>query len=128
MTRYLGLDVGDRRIGVAVAEDTFGIARPLPTLRRHDVAADVRAVGEIARREEATAVVIGLPLTLRGEEGPQARRVRRFAEACAPLGLPVDLYDERYTTTEAVRLGASDRDAAAAALLLEDYLKERKRR
>lgn len=125
MTRYLALDVGDRRIGVAVAEETFGIARPLPTLRRHDLASDVRAVGEIADREEATRLVIGLPLTLRGEEGAQARRVRRFAEACEPLGLPVDLFDERYTTAEAARLGAPDLDAAAAALLLEDFLKER---
>lgn len=128
MTRYLALDVGDRRIGVAVAEDTFGIARPLPTLRRHDLASDVRAVGGIADREEATRLVIGLPLTLRGEEGAQALRVRRFAEACAPLGFPVELFDERYTTAEAIRLGAHDVDAAAAALLLEDFLKERKRR
>ena len=127
MTRYLALDVGDRRIGLAVADDTFGIARPLSTLRRHDLAGDVRAVGEIARQEEATALVIGLPLTLRGEEGSQALRVRRFADACAPLGLPVVLYDERYTTSEAIRLGAPDVDAAAAALLLEDYLKARKR-
>lgn len=128
MTRYLALDVGDRRIGVAVAEDTFGIARPLPTLRRHDLASDVRAVGDIARREEATSLVIGLPLTLRGEEGAQALRVRRFARACEPLGLDIDLYDERNTTVEAIRLGAPDRDAAAAGLLLEDFLKERKRR
>lgn len=127
MTRYLALDVGDRRIGLAVAEDTFGIARPLSTLRRHDLKGDVRAIGEIAKQEEATALVIGLPLTLRGEEGAQALRVRRFADACAPLGLPVELYDERYTTTEAIRLGAPDVDAAAAALLLEDYLKERRR-
>lgn len=128
MTRYLALDVGDRRIGLAVAEDTFGIARPLTTLRRHDLASDVRAVGEIARREEAMRLVIGLPLTLRGEEGAQALRVRRFAQACESLGLAVDLFDERNTTVEAIRLGAPDRDAAAAALLLEDFLKERRRR
>lgn len=127
MTRYLALDVGDRRIGLAVADDTFGIARPLSTLRRHDLAGDVHAVGQIAKQEEATALVIGLPLTLRGEEGAQALRVRRFADACVPLGLPVDLYDERYTTSEAIRLGAPDVDAAAAAILLEDFLKARRR-
>lgn len=127
MTRYLALDVGDRRIGLAVAEDTFGIARPLSTLRRHDLDGDVRAVGEIAKKEEATALVIGLPLTLRGEEGHQALRARRFAEACERLGLTVELYDERHTTSEAIRLGAPDVDAAAAALLLEDYLGSRKR-
>lgn len=78
----------------------------------------------IARKEEATRVVIGLPLTLRGEEGVQGRRARRFAEACSDAGLAVELYDERFTTAEASRLGAKDLDAAAAALLLEDYLKE----
>lgn len=128
MTRYLALDVGDRRIGLAVAEDTFGIARPLPTLRRHDLEADVRAIGTVAKQEEVGALVIGLPLTLRGEEGMQAQRARRFAEACAHLGLPLELYDERHTTTEAIRLGAPDVDAAAAALLLEDYLSSRRRR
>ena len=85
-------------------------------------------MGDIARLEEATSLVIGLPLTLRGEEGPQALRVRRFALACEPLGLGIDLYDERNTTVEAIRLGAPDPDAAAAGLLLEDFLKERKRR
>lgn len=127
MTRYLALDVGDRRIGLAVADDTFGIARPLSTLRRHDQSGDIRALGEIAKQEEATTLVIGLPLTLRGEEGSQALRVRRFADACASLGLPIELYDERYTTSEAIRLGAPDVDAAAAAILLEDFLKARKR-
>lgn len=127
MTRYLALDVGDRRIGLAVADDTFGIARPLSTLRRHDLKGDVDAIGTIAKREEATALVIGLPLTLRSEEGSQAQRVRRFADACARLDLPIELYDERYTTSEAIRLGAPDVDAAAAGLLLEDFLKARKR-
>lgn len=124
MTRYLALDVGDRRIGVAVAEDAFGIATPLETIRRHDQAGDVQAVARIAKKEEATCIVIGLPLTLRGEESVQAKRARRFAEACAGAGLAVELYDERYTTAEAARLGAKDLDAGAAAVLLEDYLKE----
>lgn len=127
MTRYLALDVGDRRIGLAVADDTFGIARPLSTLRRHDLEGDVDAIGKIAKQEEATALVIGLPLTLRSEEGSQAQRVRRFADACARLALPIELYDERYTTSEAIRLGAPDVDAAAAGLLLEDFLKARRR-
>lgn len=116
--------MGDRRIGVAVAEDTFGIARPLETIRRHDLAGDVRAVARIAKEEEASRVVIGLPLTPRGAEGVQAARTRRFAGACVDAGLEVELYDERYTTAEASRLGAKDLDAASAAVLLEDYLKE----
>lgn len=123
MTRYLALDVGERRIGMAVGDVGGGIARPLRTLRRRSVTFDVAAIGEVARKEEVSALLIGLPLTLRGEEGPQAARVRRFAEACEGTGLPVELYDERYTTAEAVHQGASDADAGAAAVLLEDFLR-----
>lgn len=125
--RYLALDVGERRIGLAVGDEGGGIARPLRTLERRGTDADVAAIGDIARREEVSALLIGLPLTLRGEEGPQAARVRRFAEACARLGLPVELYDERYTTSEAALRGADDVDAGAAAILLEDFLRSSRR-
>lgn len=125
MRRYLALDIGDRRIGLAVGDEGGGIARPLRTLRRRSVDADVEAIGDLARREEATALLIGLPLTLRGDEGPQAARVRRFAEACDRLGLPVDLYDERFTTAQAQIDGARDDDAGAASVLLEAFLRER---
>jgi putative pre-16S rRNA nuclease len=125
--RYLALDVGDRRIGLAVGDRGGGVARQLPTLRRHSVDRDIEAIGGIARREEVTALLIGLPLTLRGEEGPQALRVRGFAEACARLGLPVELYDERNTTAEASRRGSADLDGAAAAILLEDFLSRTER-
>lgn len=127
MSRYLALDVGDRRIGLAVGDEGGGIARPLRTLRRRSVAADVEAIGDVVRREEVSALLIGLPLTLRGEEGPQAGRVRRFAEACASLGVPVELYDERFTTSEAGIQGAADVDAGAASILLEDFLRARRR-
>ena len=121
--RYLALDVGDRRIGLAVGDDAFGITRALPTFRRsRRLAADVERISAIVRGEEVGALVIGLPLTLRGEEGPQALRVRRFASALEPIGLPIDLYDERNTTAEAVRRGAQDDDAGAARVLLEDYM------
>ncbi len=123
--RYLALDVGDRRIGLAVGDRGGGIARPLRTLKRRSVVADVEAIREVARKEEVSALLIGLPLTLRGEEGHQAARVRRFAEACAVLGLPVELYDERFTSAEAVHQGAGDVDAGAAAVLLEDFLRRR---
>lgn len=125
-SRYLALDVGDRRIGMAVGDVGGGIARPLRTLRRRSAAADVEAIREVARKEEVSALLIGLPLTLRGEEGPQAARVRRFAEACGGIGLPVELYDERYTTAEAMAQGAADADAGAAAVLLEDFLRQRR--
>ena len=124
--RYLALDVGDRRIGLAVGDVEGGIARALRTLRRRSVEADVAAIGDVARREEVAALLIGLPLTLRGEDGPQATRVRRFADACASLGLPIELYDERFTSAEAVRRGAPDVDAGAASILLEDFLGTRR--
>ncbi len=125
MRRYLALDVGERRIGLAVGDVGGGIARPLRTLVRRALAADVAAIGEVARKEEVTALLIGLPLTLRGDEGPQAARVRRFADPLARLGLPIDFHDERFTTAEAESQGATDRDAGAAAILLEDFLRSR---
>ena len=127
--RYLALDVGDRRIGLAVGDDAFGITRALPTLRRsRRLAADIDRIAAIARGEEVESLVIGLPLTLRGNEGPQAGRVRRFADALAPTGFPFELYDERNTTVEGARRGADDPDAGAARVLLEDFLSTRKAR
>jgi putative Holliday junction resolvase len=127
--RYLALDVGDRRIGLAVGDDAFGISRALPTLRRsRRLAVDVERIAAVARGEEVGGLVIGLPLTLRGEDGPQAERVRRFASALGGLGIPLDLYDERNTTVEAERRGSADPDAGAARVLLEDYLKAKRPR
>ena len=125
--RYLALDIGDRRIGLAVGDDTHGLSRPLRTLLRRSVVKDLAELERIARDEQIDALVIGLPLTLRGEEGHQAERVRRFATAAEKLGLPVRLYDERHTSTEAEIRGASDIDAGAATILLEDFLAQRAR-
>jgi len=125
--RYLALDVGDRRIGLAVGDDAFGLVRPLHTLVRRNLAADLAALGAVARAEDVSTLVIGLPLTLRGEVGPQAERVRRFADAARRLELPVELYDERHTTSEAKLRGAADVDAGAATVLLEDFLAQRAR-
>ena len=125
--RYLALDVGARRIGLAVGDDAFGLARPLRTLDRRNLEADLAALRELIAEEEVGALVIGLPLTLRGDDGPQAERVRRFADACAILGLPVSVYDERFTTAEAAHRGAADLDAGAATILLEDFLSRRRR-
>ena len=125
--RYLALDIGDRRIGLAVGDDTHGLSRPLRTLLRRSVVKDLAELERIARDEQIDALVVGLPLTLRGEEGHQAERVRRFATATEKLGLPVRLYDERHTSTEAEIRGASDIDAGAATILLEDFLAQRAR-
>ena len=120
--RYLALDVGDRRIGIAVGDEAHGLSRPLRTLVRRSVVKDLAEIERIAREEAVDALVIGLPLTLRGEEGHQAARVRRFAAASEKLGLPVRLYDERHTSGEAELRGARDLDAGAATILLEDFL------
>ena len=126
--RYLALDVGDRTIGLAVGEEQFGLARPLRTIRRRGVAADLAALREIIEKEAVDALVIGLPLNLAGESAHQAERVRRFADSARSLARPVDLVDERFTTAEAARRGADDLDAGAATVLLEDYFSERRRR
>ena len=125
--RYLALDVGDRRIGLAVGDDAHGLSRPLRTLVRRSVVKDLAEIERVAREEAIDALVIGLPLTLSGEEGHQAERVRRFATASEKLGLPVRLYDERHTSSEAEIRGARDIDAGAATILLEDFLAQRAR-
>ena len=125
--RYLALDVGDRRIGLAVGDDAHGLSRPLRTLVRRSVVKDLAEIERIARAEAVDALVVGLPLTLAGDEGHQAERVRRFATAAEKLGLPVRLYDERHTSSEAELRGARDLDAGAATILLEDFLAQRTR-
>jgi putative Holliday junction resolvase len=125
--RYLALDVGDRRIGLAVGDDVHGLSRPLRTVVRRSVVKDLAEIERIAREEAVDALVIGLPLNLSGEEGHQAERVRRFANASEKLGLPVRLYDERHTSSEAAIRGARDLDAGAATILLEDFLAQRAR-
>ena len=126
--RYLALDVGDRTIGLAVGDEAFGLARPLRTIRRRGVAADLDALRDVVRTEAVDGLVIGLPLNLAGESGHQAERVRRFAESARSLSRPIELVDERFTTAEAARRGAEDLDAGAAAVLLEDFFSERRRR
>ena len=125
--RYLALDVGDRRIGLAVGDDVHGLSRPLRTVVRRSVVKDLAEIERITREEAIDALVIGLPLTLSGEVGHQAERVRRFAVASERLGLPVRLYDERHTSSEAEIRGARDLDAGAATILLEDFLAQRTR-
>lgn len=130
--RYLALDLGERRIGLAVGDDEAGLARALPTLHRRGGDADIAALRAIAGAEEVEALVVGLPLTLRGEEGPQARRTRALGEGIArALGLPLEFVDERLTTQHAERFRSGRRfdvDAAAAALLLQQHLDQQKRR
>src|SRR5205807_9828031 len=79
--RYLGLDVGEKRIGVALSDETATLASPLTTLTRTGARKDAAAVAELAGRHEVAAVVVGLPLNMDGTRGPQAEKVLSFVEA-----------------------------------------------
>lgn len=135
--RYLGLDVGDRRIGVAVSDETGTIATGLPTLRRVGPRKDVRAVAEIVREREIDEVVVGLPRRLDGGLGPQAQKVLAFMEDLRPAAkVPVVPWDERFTSVVAeqalVEADVSRQgrkglvDKVAAILILQNYLDYRK--
>ena len=139
--RALGLDVGERRIGVALCDELGLLASPLTTVRVGRRDGERRALEEIAalaRERGVEVVVVGLPTSLRGTEGPQAQAVRAFAERLAPhLTVPIEFWDERFTTAEAERtmiargLKREQRrariDAAAAAIMLQDYLDTRRK-
>lgn len=106
--RLLGLDVGERRIGVALGDISTGEVRPLATIRRLGSQADAVALRRLADEQHATEIVIGLPLVADGSEGTQAGLTRAWAAAVMPLlGLPVAWRDERHTSQAAeTRIGA----------------------
>jgi putative holliday junction resolvase len=132
--RLLALDVGEKRVGVALSDETATLARPWLTLKRASKKEDFARLATLCREQQIEKIVVGLPKTLRNEEGPQARRVRRYAaELQAAFGLPVDFWDERFSSMDAQeRLAAASRkvrakgdiDAAAAAIILQEYLDE----
>ncbi|MCH8950088.1 MAG: Holliday junction resolvase RuvX [Chloroflexi bacterium] len=137
MTRVLGLDVGERRIGVAISTPEGGLAVPLRVLERSEESADLRAIAELAVAENATTIVVGHPISLDGSRGAQARSVEAFARSLAETsGLAVELTDERFTSTEAKRgrnqSSRSQRarrapvDDLAAAIILQAYLDRRR--
>lgn len=146
----VALDVGDRRIGVAISDPTGTLATPHSVIERRSKAEDFAALAQLVSAAGARQVVVGLPLSLDGQMGPQARRVARYARALgAALDVPLELVDERYSTvTAAERLaesvpasagmtprdagrrlrksralgGRTPIDAAAAAVILQEYL------
>lgn len=122
--KILALDYGAARTGVAVSDETGAIARPLVVVERAATPDGLARVCEIVREQGAEQVVVGLPLTLRGERGSQALETEEFVHALrALLEVPVESYDERFTTTLAAGAGgAAPEDARAAAHLLESYL------
>ncbi|HEX2383442.1 MAG TPA: Holliday junction resolvase RuvX [Acidimicrobiales bacterium] len=133
--RALGLDLGSKRIGVAVSDDQGRVATPIETINRSrgDREVDHRAMVRLVDDWAAGVVVVGLPLSLDGTEGPAARAVRdEVAELRDVLAVPVELVDERFTTVTADRhlreqgvRGKSRTaviDRAAAAVLLQSWL------
>lgn len=141
--RFLGLDVGERRIGLAVSDPDGRVAVPLRVLRRSGGRDDFVAIAEAARAEEAGMLVVGLPLSMDGSLGPQARSVQAFGEVLAgETGLPVEYWDERLSTVQAERRPMRSRraerrrppqrrerassDALAAALVLQAFLDSRR--
>ncbi len=122
--RVLALDFGAARTGVAVSDATGTIARPLGVVERAATPAGLARIAELVTQEEAERVVVGLPLTLRGERGTQAEATEEFVSALRKaIQVPVKTYDERFTTALASKDGGdAPEDARAAAHLLESYL------
>lgn len=121
----LAMDVGERRVGLALGDPRTGVAFPLQVLERRDFEADAEAVRRLAEEYGVKEMVVGLPLLLDGREGSQARAARDYGARMAErLSLPVTFWDERFSTREAERRGARDSraDAVAASLILESYL------
>ncbi|HET8653462.1 MAG TPA: Holliday junction resolvase RuvX [Gaiellaceae bacterium] len=119
--KVLAVDYGSARTGVAVSDPTGTLARPLGVVERAATEDGMRRLAEIVRVEEPERIVVGLPLTLRGERGAQAEETERFVESLRrEVEVPVETFDERFTTTLAGPGG--DDDARAAAHLLTSYL------
>jgi putative Holliday junction resolvase len=122
--KVLALDFGSARTGVAVSDPTGTLARPVGVVLKAGTDAGLQQVVDTIREHEAEQVVVGLPLTLRGARGEQARATERFVEALrAAVDVPVETFDERFTTALAAQSGGSGaEDARAAAHLLSSYL------
>ena len=135
--RLLGLDVGDKTIGVALSDESATLATGLQTIRRTALQRDLRELAGLAQDREVATVVVGLPRSLNGSEGPQARKVLAFVEALkAAVKVPVVTWDERFSTVAAenalIEGGVSRErrkglvDKVAAVLILQNYLDYRK--
>ncbi|HEX2505954.1 MAG TPA: Holliday junction resolvase RuvX [Gaiellaceae bacterium] len=122
--KVLALDYGAARTGLAVSDPTGTIARPLGVVERAATQAGLAEVADLAEREDVEQIVVGLPVTLRGERGSQAAETERFVEALrGATAIPVETFDERFTTRLArANGGGAPEDAAAAAYLLTTYL------
>jgi len=134
--RVLGIDLGSRRIGLALSDPDATISSPLDVLERRGAKRDLAALAALVTEHEVGRIVVGLPIHMNGRRGPEAEAAERFAATLhTATGLTVDLIDERWTTVEAERalreMGMTGKrgrkrkqhvDAVAASLLLRAYL------
>ena len=120
----LALDYGSARTGVAVSDPTGTLARPVGVVERVGTEAGLAQLVEMIRAENPERIVVGLPLTMRGEHGEQARETEQFVQALrGATAIPVESFDERFTTDIAEQTPSSvAADARAAAHLLSSYL------
>ncbi|MDJ0867124.1 MAG: Holliday junction resolvase RuvX [Myxococcota bacterium] len=136
--RVLGLDLGERRIGLAISDEAGRIAFPAGHLERRGKRQDLAALGRLVTERGVEQVVVGLPIHMTGRAGPQAEAARAFARELATVtGLPVETLDERWTSVAAERslresgrgrarkAGRGAVDAVAATLLLSTWLERR---
>ena len=131
--KFIGLDIGDRRIGIAFGDSALRIATPVAVLVRTSPEQDARAIADFVKDYDATQLIAGLPRNMNGTQGNQAVAVVAYAERLAQaVKVPLVFWDERLTTQEATRrtheTGARGKksrrgiDAIAAAVILQDYL------
>ncbi len=132
--RYLGLDVGDRWIGIALSDPSGKLASPLTIINRREDLADFEAIINIINQHDVRQVIVGLPRSLAGSLGKQAEKVKDFAQKlCRYTEVPVEFRDEWLTTVSAKRLMRDAHtkknkkkrdDAIAAAIILQGFLDE----
>lgn len=132
MTTWLALDIGDKRIGLAAGNDIARLARPLRVLVRHSKNEDFEAIAHVVKEVGADELLAGLPLNMNGSEGPQAKRVRTYAERLRRrLDMPIRFHDERLSSFVADQILAQKprkkarkvhNDAIAAAAILQSFL------
>jgi putative Holliday junction resolvase len=134
MGRILGLDVGSKRIGIALSDELHVLASPRGALTRTNLNADLRALGTIVSENEVERIVVGHPISLGAQASQQTQQVEKFAARLAGvIDVPVELWDERRTTAMAIGITGSSRearesgrrDAVAAAFILQGYLDRR---
>jgi len=131
--RCMGLDLGDKWIGVALSDPVGILATPLTIISSTSDLADIQAIMDIVREKEVETIIVGLPISMNGTVGQQAEKVKVFTEKLKEhAGVPVEFRDERLSSVNADRLmresnkkkRVSRNDAVAAALILQSYLEE----